>query len=823
MAINSIQELFNQLLATTNPTDVRTILNEIGDYSEAGIDVLFGKLGLSWHPYGDKTSNYSTIGLASKPGRSITERITNAIDAVLEGHSLKVSTKPISPQEAVNEWFGRPYSNSDSGLYNWKYSEGNYDRKVGVILNDSGKKEAPTVDILDFGIGIAPDNFQSTILSLQNENKIKKKYLVGAFGQGGATTLSFCDYVLIISRHIQNPNIISFTVIKEITLSEDYKENCYAYLALTNEEGEKTVPNFSLNSSINLYDTKEKLRLNEFKHGTVVRHYSFRLTNIFKPLSPTEGNLYHYLHCSLFDPLIPFQIIDLRNKESIKQEISTGSRNRLMKLMSKAENELDNSNTEYKLYKPFAFITPHDATTPCIKIEYWVVYNYEKKKNKKTGEEYRDLRSDSNALYVQRKHLAVLTLNGQNQGELTVLQVSKDLGLDLVSKHLVIHIDATEAPMNVKRLLFTTNREMLRDGDVLESIKDELRRILKEDAELAALEKQLEEKEISKITESTDDEVKKQIVKLLREAGFIPSVEGDTVRKGEGNETENPTPASPIDSPQPPQPLPPLQTLPYPDVTRFEIVSPKLKMKIHLNKTALVLVETDADSKYKNEIRIKIEPELLDVSSYFPLEGGRVKWRLKATENTKVGDTGKILVSLTKPNGDQIKDEIEYEVLEPVEKPSKEEKGFVPDFEVLPITPGDDNWNKAWENIPEESEENSSVAYIPKKIGMKTIVYYSTVFTPFKATVDKLKISNSPLYKFFETNYKVWIGYHAILQYNSQENDSFGSDEQEKKIEQEREKDRALVAQMQVKQALSSAELMLKLSKHNASVLSDKT
>ncbi|MCB9056141.1 MAG: hypothetical protein H6549_09795 [Chitinophagales bacterium] len=822
MAINNVQELFEQLLKSTTPEQVRQILTEIGDVSDIGLDKAFGKLNLSWQPYGGTTSNYSTIGLASKPGRSLTERITNAIDAVLEEHSVKIAQQESSPQDAVNKWFGRPFSTSNSGLYDWKYSQGNFDRKVGIVMSDSGKKEAPTVDVLDFGVGILPDSFPSTILSLQGGNKITRKYLVGAFGQGGASTLAFSEYVLVISRHFQNPNTVAFTLIKEITLGENYKENCYAYLCLKDLNQVITVPSFQLNDEIKLYDAEESLRgMKELKNGTLVRHYAFRLTNIYKALSPTEGNLYHYLHYSLFDPLIPFQIIDLRGKDP-RYEIVTGSRNRLMKIASKAEatdSELDDSNTEYKLYKPFAFITPYGSTTPCIKIEYWVVFNYEKKKHKKTGVEYRDLRTDSNALYVQRKHPAVLTLNGQNQGELTVSQVSKDLGLDLVSKHLVIHIDATEAPINVKRMLFTTNREMLRDGDVLESIKKELREILKEDTDLAALEKMLEEKEISEVTDSTDDEVKKEIVKLLREAGFMPNAEGDSIRKGDGQDTDVPTPNTPNDPPIQPVPTPPLLTLPYPQVTKFEIVLPKEDLHVRLNKSGLIFVETDADSRFRNEVRIKIEPETLEISSYFPLDGGRIKWRVKASQNAKIGDKGKIIVSLTKPNGDQIKDEADFEIIEPIEKPAKEEKGFVPDFAVLPVSPGDDNWYKAWENVPEDSEEVFTVAYVPKKIGDKTIIYYSTVFPAFREMIDKLKISSSPLLKFFETNYKVWIGYHGILQYNGLQNEFFSDEEQEKQIHKERERDRTLVAQMQVKQALKSADLMYKFSKQNAAAV----
>jgi len=74
-----------------------------------------------------------------------------------------------------------------------------------------------------------------------------------------------------------------------------------------------------------------------------------------------------------------------------------------MKIVAKSDGELDGSNTESRLYRPFAFITPYGAANTCIKIEYWIVFNYEKKKNKKTGEDFKDLRTDSNALTVARQ------------------------------------------------------------------------------------------------------------------------------------------------------------------------------------------------------------------------------------------------------------------------------------------------------------------------------------------------------------------------------------------------------------------------------------
>src|SRR5205823_4495655 len=60
--------------------------------------------------------------------------------------------------------------------------------------------------------------------------------------------------------------------------------------------------------------------------GTPVRHVGYKLPKLEGSLGPSPGNLYHYLHCSVFDPLLPFRLTDLRGREN--HQIVTGSRNR---------------------------------------------------------------------------------------------------------------------------------------------------------------------------------------------------------------------------------------------------------------------------------------------------------------------------------------------------------------------------------------------------------------------------------------------------------------------------------------------------------------
>lgn len=801
MPIKNLSDLLAQLLHESSSPAVKSILDEIGDTSNIGLDVPFGDLGLFWHPYGGNNSNYSSVGLGTKSGRSLTERITNAIDAVLEDRASTSPSKPSSPQRAASEWFGRPVTGADSGLYSWEYSDGHYDRKVAVVLLRSESENAPTVDVLDHGIGLSADQFPRTILSLQSGNKLDKKYLLGAFGQGGSSTLAFSEYAFILSRSKTKPSHLAFTLIRILNLGDDYKEDCYAYLATRDADGNVVVPSVEFTSDdLSIYfNLPGKIKMPKFKHGTLVRHYSYKLQDLSGTLSPQPGNLYHFLHFSMFDTLLPFRIIDLREDGKEKDEVVKGSRNRLMSYAEKGiEDEDATGRTQLKHYRPMEFVAPV-GYEPCVGIEYWVVFNQEKRSG-----EYR-LRKDSSALYVQKKHPIVGTMNGQAQGELSA-QLLRDMGLSLISRYIVIHIDSTRVPTKIRRELFATTREGFKEGPVLASIMQVLEKMLREDGKLFELEKELTEKITSKEAETANEEVRKQITKLLIDAGFTAKIDGQALSEGKGESLRIPR-----DKPNAPRVINSLVTLPFPEVTKFEIVTPKPVMSIHLNDSETILVETDGDAEFdrKSLVSIRFDPSLLEIASKSPLRGGRIRWRLRAVENAQPGATGKVHVAITRLDGTQIIDSIDYEILPEIEKPTKQNKGNVPPFDVRPVSPDEDTWRLiVWSNLEETDEKIKSVAYKPIIQGDGTIiVYYSTVFPPFNYQVEKLKLQSEALLNLFETNYKIWIGYHAILQHN--ENHKGDDDAQDKLFEEERVR----VAQIQVKQAIKSAELLHRISK----------
>lgn len=812
MPIASITDLFQALIKTSQVSDVRRILLEIGDSTDVEIDKTFGPLGLQWHPFDENLSNVSSIGLGTKPGRSLTERVTNAMDAVLEARvPTGVENLPTSCRQAAKQWFGRPITGPDDGLFRWKYSDSDYDRLINVVMLESGIETAPTVDVLDKGIGLLPEDFPDTILSLQRGNKLKKLHLIGAFGQGGAATLSFSDYALIVSRQKNKPQVVGFTLIRVLSLSDLYKEDAYAYLALPKGNG-IAIPSVDFKEAMTLYASNANVtHLPELTSGTLVRHYGYKLPGVSGSLSPSEGNLYHYLHVSLFDPLFPFRVTDLRDAKRARDELVTGNRNRLMRLVQKKEEGAE-GRIEIRHHRPMEYIAPHGTTDPTIGIEYWVVFAF--RKGPKGKEKEQILRPSSSEVFALKGHPIIGTLNGQNQGELTARYI-RDVGLALLSRHMVVHIDASKASPRIRRELFSTNREGFKDGDVLKDLTRVLSTIMEEDEELKKIEKELTDRVTKRESEQTNKDVMEQITKLLLDAGLEVSKPGATQIEGQGEKQKvsehKRAPYRKAD---------PLPTLPYPEVTKFVIVSPRPEMKVRQNDHEVVLVETDADAQFDNEGRVAIrsEPPLLETMGKAPLHGGRIRWRLRPLETANVGMKGTVIATLTKPDGTQLRDSVPFEVLPAKEAKSKQEKGMVPPFTVLPVSPDQvELWADLWADRGEgaSEEEQAAVAYKALRTTEEIKVYYSTVFGPYRSMIERLKQENPALAPLFETSYQVWIGYHAILQEQGRgampEMDDTATD-------RILEEDRIRVARMQVKQALQTANLRSQLMKVEAEV-----
>ena len=125
----------------------------------------------------------------------------------------------------------------------------------------------------------------------------------------------------------------------------------------------------------------------------------------------------------------------------------------------------------------------------------------------------------------------------------------------------------------------------------------------------------------------------------------------------------------------------------------------------------------------------------------------------------------------------------------------------MPPFEIKPLTPDNsETWNVLWPEDRDDPLLQSRHAYKALQAGGAITVYYSTIFRPYREMMERLEATHPTRCIGFDTNYAVWIGYHAILQNQQPVQETSGvSDEA---LEQIQELERQTVAKVQVRQAL---------------------
>ena len=799
MGIENTTELLYALLASTKPSELQSILLEIGDHRDIGVDKQFGQFGFQWHFFGDNPSNMSTINLGSKPGRSLTERVTNAIDAVLEREMYRrngVTAPPQSPMEAAELWLGRPRTTANTGLFGLDPDlSAVYSKDTHVVLSPGDESTNPTVDIMDAGIGIKPEDFTETILNFHRGNKINKRYLAGAFGQGGSATIAFSDYTLAISRHFDSEDVVGFTIVKLMELEDEFKENAYVYLAAKNNDGSFTIPCCKIPGPIDIYpfakdSSKKPPRL---ASGTVVRHFGYRLDGLERPLSPSPRNLYHLFQYMLFDPLLPFRVVDLRNTNTYKNELVTGSRNRLMS---------GSDDFEIRHHQPRFWIRPLNDEEPSLGVEYWVVFAQKQPGGKISP------RSRPHDLFLDPAHPLIGTLNGQNHGELTA-RIVREANLSQVAKHLVVHLDLSYVSKRVRSRLLSSTREGFKDGEVLTEVVRLLKEHFRDDEALFEIESELEETLMQNESQKASQEVRRHISHLLRDIGLDFTGYSGAIMPGENTTRKS----SSIRSTRTTRKVELIPTLPYPGVSKIKIVRPEMILRIHQGDSRFVKVQTDADSLFDKEKRLTIHSEptnLVDVSKG-TLIGGRINWRLRPRPTSRVGDTGDVVVRLSLPEGGYLEDRLPYEVLPPREQRIRTTRGVVPRFDIQGLDPYEnvDQFFRVWDSLDPEEDDLTSVAYKLIETSSGLIIYYSKVFSSYRKMIDAVMQRKPGLARQVIQNYEVWIGYYAILQWQQRSltNELPGMEIDDDVMERVQDNERALVAEMQVKQALEVAQL----------------
>lgn len=709
-------ELYHAIASGENVADV-----------EAAIDafVTANANDIVWRPVGDRPNNRGTVEAAADPGRSIVERVTNGIDAVLEYEHDAHHGQPNcrSPREAASAWFGMPVGGLSEMTQRQRQ---NLARRMEVRLLPGESKSSRVIEVRDNGIGIAPDRMASTILSLNESNKIEKHYLAGAYGQGGSSTFASSKYTLVASR--SEGHRVGFTIVKfEDLPPEQFKIGRYVYMTLGNAVLEADVP------------------LDQFQRGSVVRHFGYDLSGYTSPVGPTS--LYGLLNFALFDPVMP---IWFDNRVHDYRRVIKGSRNALNGAVDEGDERARGPQLSHNV--PLFYVSLGDFGR--IGIEYWVLQPPDRE-NKKP-----------NAGFANPVRPIIMTLNGQNQAELPVSLIRKDAELPYLTQRIVCHIDCNSLSRSALRTLFVSNREDARRGMVYELIRDELIRVLKSDDELKRLNTEAREHNMQDRDENASREMRREVARLLRLQGFnITEPSG-----GGGGRGTDPEPRQP----RPPRPRPPVQPIPTNEPPTFISIKWDEDEEITFfpEQRRYIRIETDANSTYHDpnnpaasRINFIVTNGEVTFRGSTPLRGGRMRAIFDCAPGAGVDGTGTIRVELMRVGLPVLADERALRVV-PVPPPLPGRgRVEVPPFEWQRIDgPDDPRWSGlGW------PDDINAIAYDAEMEDGTLIISYSAAYPKYAGRREMFEGREIALAESFTKRYEIWLAIHALLMYNDQQ------------------------------------------------------
>lgn len=457
-------------------------------------EVLYGPLGR--RPVGNRPNNSGTIRVASDPALGVVERVVNAMDALLDlGRAQHPDDAPTSPRQAAWLWYGVPKAGLADMLERQRRTLG---ENIQVWLDESGDEKRPTVVVQDRGIGQPAAAFPTTLVSLNEENKVAQSWNMGTYGQGGAVTFGFSDASIIVSRRHPkhrgaDPDTVGWTIVRRVEDPAAQRLPNYQYLVTSSG----TVP--ELDPSVVPW----------LEYGTRVVHVGYDLQGWTGPF--TTG-LWQFLHAALFGPVLPFLLTGKRAKEkNYGSRIVIGNAARLER-PDKARGDLEiahHDRVKFDLGARYGSVT----------FNYWVV-------RRPPGSESK---ADPAAGYVRADTAVSMTLFGQRQDTRPRSWIKDQAKLPFLYKGMVVQIDSDELTPVAKSEVFSSTRERATKSDMLSEIYDRLANVLRNDDDLKRLNYEEKERLLAKSTSAANEKVRRRLAK------FIQTKLQSTAKPGKGS------------------------------------------------------------------------------------------------------------------------------------------------------------------------------------------------------------------------------------------------------------------------------------------------
>lgn len=471
---------------------------------------------------GNNPSNGSNIGQLQHSEKGLVERITNAIDAVIEKQKQKFNIQYAPDSETIIKKAYYDYYEIMRKVRSEKIDRmdaKNADKEVLLVVNDGSKSNTPTFDVIDKGTGLLGNEFENTILSINHGNKLSrdKSYLIGAFGQGGSTSLPFTYATIILSK---KNNKMWFTIVKRVDLN-DYKNAAYMYLILNKEIPEVDFSYFNTSDPY-LRDFIEN------DSGTLIRMVELEIQKRFISNEVVKPRmLCDYLNTELFDVKLPIKVIE--NRQNYKNNANLQNR-------SVFGSQLKLKTWKY-VKKDYCGSLNIEHNDHAFKIDYYIILpNDENKWGIES--ECKDAFGQINSYYDP----IIYTVNGQT---ITTEKYTKlgNAGLSFLKYRLLVVINL-DGLGNEKYKFFTTDRSRIVDSDLTHGFLEKVISQLSLSKKLKEIDNIIANKSVASEINSDEwkdisNEIKKEYSKYLKNGKLMPSNPGKHYKEDKINKYED--------------------------------------------------------------------------------------------------------------------------------------------------------------------------------------------------------------------------------------------------------------------------------------------
>ena len=640
---------------------------------EASVEELISQYGLDgpecWRPYGGNTGNFGVIeNQQASPIPALIEKITNGIDAILMRRCFELGIDPRGPEApaSIEEAVGRFFPDHKYWYMPRSRSEQAKDLQV---LADGPRGETSLV-VYDGGEGQAPDDFERTFLSLNQNNKTSIQFVQGKYNMGGTGALVFCGsrrFQLIGSKRFDGGAPFGFTLVRRHRLrrhEEKMKATWYEYLVL-----DASIPKFEVDTlDLGLFGR-------QFSTGSVIKLYSYDLPPGAR--SVISRDLHQSVNEYLFKPALPVYTIDTARRYPRDRA--------LQRSLYGLQNRLD-EDSEYIERSFSEELTDEDMGALRIKC-----YVFKARTAERTA---RETLSTIRREFFKNDMCVLFSMNGQVHGSYTSEFATRALKFHLLKNHLLIHVDCTSARQEFRNELFMASRDRLKKGTEASRLRQELSTLLStgrlKDIHSArkasvAVDDEDAEELIRKV--ARDLPIGGELARLLRQTFDLK----DRQRGGkEHQKRQN------VDKKQANGPA--FSGRRFPTFFRMKKSSQSGKgipiAGVPLGGTKTIQFGTDVEDQYFDRAD---EPGELSIAVLSPLdhggsgphpvqphyrvmnvvksspESGTIRLRISPTREARVGDTVRIRASLSSP-GEELREVFEVKVSDRKKAPSKQKR-----------------------------------------------------------------------------------------------------------------------------------------------------